>query len=144
MSVLGMTMTYLAALSVIDAKRREIPVWILIAGSLGAGAFAVWRVMIGGVSLEGLLFGAVPGMILLALAALTKGTGFGDGIVMLQMSLLLLLERVVFAFSISLILMGVFSILLLVLKKGNKDTRLPYLPFLWVGCLCSICLCGVV
>ena len=137
------TMLYLGVLAVMDAKKRELPAGLLLAGSasavLNAGCFLVNQ----GVTWEGLLLGAVPGGILLAMAGIGAGVGAGDGIVLLQVNMLLLLDKVVIAFMISMILMGIFAAALLVFKKGKKDTRLPYVPFLWLGCLGALCICGI-
>ena len=135
------TMTYLAVLAVLDARRREIESWILLLGSLGALLAAGVFLVRGMVSWDQLLFGAVPGVILLALAQTTHSAGAGDGIVLLQVSIFLLLERTIVAFGISMIVMGGFCAVLLLLKKGSRDMRIPYLPFLWLGCLVAICTC---
>jgi len=90
------------------------------------------------------MFGALPGGLLLVLAGLDCGAGAGDGIVLIQLDLLLLLDKVVIAFGISLMAMGIFSVVLLCLKKGRKDLRLPYMPFLWLGCLGALGICGIV
>lgn len=139
-SVIGMI--YLAGLAVLDVRNRELSVKILLLGTLVALTCGAYHVAQGLVIWEDLLLGAVPGMVLLSLAGITKGAGIGDGIVLLQMNFFLLLDKVIVSFGISLLSMGLFSLLILLTKKGSKDTRLPYLPFLWVGCLGAICLQG--
>lgn len=139
-SVIGMI--YLAGLAVLDVRNRELSVKILLLGTLVALTCGAYHVVEGLVIWENLLLGAVPGMVLLSLAGITKGAGIGDGIVLLQMNFFLLLDKVIISFGISLLSMGLFSLLILLTKKGSKDTRLPYLPFLWVGCLGAICLQG--
>lgn len=133
---------YLAALAMMDALRREVAVWILWVGSAAALISATILLAGGKASWPELIFGAVPGLLMLAVAGFTKEAGPGDGIVLLQMNVFLLLNRVIFAFGMSLVIMGAFSAVLLLLRKGKKDTRLPYLPFLWLGSLGAICLCG--
>ena len=136
------TMIYLAVLAIMDARRREISAVVLVLGSFAAVGMAGWLLLCGSTSWELLLFGAVPGLLLLALAGMTGGAGVGDGIVLLQLSFLLLLDRVVIAFGVSMLVMGAFSAVILLTKQGKKDLRLPYLPFLWLGCLVAICICG--
>ena len=118
------TMTYLAFLAVLDARRREIESWILFVGSLGALLAAGVFLARGMVSWDQLLFGAVPGVILLALAQTTHSAGAGDGIVLLQVSIFLLLERTIVAFGVSMIVMGGFCAALLLLKKGSREREL--------------------
>ena len=133
------TMIYLAVLSLMEARRRAISAWLLLLVSILAAALAGWLLWQGTVHWEELLFGAVPGVILLAIAGMTGSAGCGDGIVLLQVSLLLLMERAVIAFGVSMVVMGAFATVILLKNKKNKDLRLPYLPFLWLGCLVSLC-----
>lgn len=137
-----LTMTYLTGLAVIDVIRREVPAKLLHIGTMAAAAYAIWSLVLGKSTWEQLVFGAVPGMVLLSLAVLTRGAGIGDGIVLLQLNLVLCLSNLILAFSVSLIVMSMFAVALLMSKKGKKDMRLPYLPFLWLGCLCTLCLEG--
>ena len=135
------TMIYLAVLAMMDARKREISTKVLAMGSCVSLVVAGWLLHRGSITWEALLFGAVPGMLLLALAGMTGGAGVGDGIVLLQLNFLLLLDRVVIAFGVSLLVVGAFSAVMLLTKLGKKDLRLPYLPFLWLGCLVALCIC---
>ena len=137
-----MAMIYLAILSVMDAKKREIPLWLLALGMLPAVMAAVFGIWRGGRAWEELLMGLVPGMVLLCMAGLGKGAGAGDGIVLLQLGLFFSLEMAVMAFAISMIVISMFSLVLLLIKVARKETRLPYLPFLWLGCLGALTLFG--
>ena len=141
MIITMLTMTYLGILAMTDALRREIPVKALILGSIAATGVAGYMLISRTVTWEELLFGAVPGLFFLALAGFTKAAGAGDGIVLLQVNFVLFMDRVIMAFGISLIVMGLFSAILLMFHKGKRDTRLPYLPFLWLGCMGATCLC---
>lgn len=126
---------YLAVLAMLDAKYRELPLWILCGGSLFAVAAAFFSIMNHGQSMEKLLFGLVPGMMLLCVAGISKGAGLGDGIVLLQIDMVFFLEKTITAFVASIFAISLFSVILLFFHKGNKETKLPYLPFLWLGCL---------
>lgn len=127
-------MFYLWILSAWDAKKRELPLWLLGLGSIPAvlSAYAEW--MGKGRTCEEILFGLVPGGLLLCLAGLNKGAGAGDGIVLLQVNFFFFLEQTILAFVFSMVLISLFSAGLLLTKKGSKEMRLPYLPFLWLGC----------
>lgn len=138
-----LTMTYLTGLAVMDAIRREIPAKLLCIGTVAAVPYAVWTLVLGKATWEQLVFGAVPGMVLLSIAVFTRGAGIGDGIVLLQLNLVLCLNNLILAFGMSLMVMCMFAVALLMSKKGKKDMRLPYLPFLWLGCLCTLCLKGL-
>ena len=133
-----MTLVYLAILAILDARKRELPIWILGIGTVIAVFSAAISVMKYGQSVEILLFGMVPGMIMLCLAGLSEEAGVGDGVVLLQVNLVFLLEKTVAAFVISMVVIGLFSAVLLLMHRGDKKTQLPYLPFLWLGCLGTV------
>lgn len=139
---MALALIYLGILVFWDARKREIPVNLLLMGTILAVGTAFFRLRGGEGSWAEMLFGAIPGMVLLNLAWLTKNVGFGDGIVLLQLDLFLFLERVVLTFAISLMVIGGFALILLLFKRSKKDMRLPYMPFLWIGCLSAWLVCG--
>lgn len=132
------TVCYLAVLSVIDIRKKSLSVGILGAGTIPAIAAVCYKIYFEGAAPEEILFALVPGLLILCLAGLRLGAGVGDGIVLLQVALLLLWENMVKAFCMSMIAIGLFSLVCLLAtrgKKGKKEIRIPYLPFLWFGCL---------
>ena len=137
-----LAIVYLGVLALMDAKKRMLSGWVLAIGGVLAILCAGCMLATRSLSFDALLFGAIPGMLLLVLAVLTKGIGIGDGIVLLEVSAFLLLERTVVAFVFSLMIMGTFSAILLLLKKARKELRLPYLPFLWIGSVGALFYCG--
>lgn len=138
----GIALGYLSILVIWDARTKELPVKLLGLGTILAVGMAVFRLSTGTCSCAELFMGAAPGAVLLILAWLTKSVGLGDGIVLLQLDLFLLLERLVMTFAVSLTAIGCFALMLLLFKKSGKDLRLPYMPFLWLGCLSARLICG--
>lgn len=138
----SIVMIYLGVLAFWDAKAKELPLKLLRLGTVLAAGIACYRLASGAGSWEELLLGAAPGAVLLILAWLTKSVGIGDGIVLLQLDLFLFFENVVLAFAFSLLAVGGFALALLLLRRGGKDKRLPYMPFLWTGCLSAWLICG--
>ncbi len=138
----GLALLYLGILVFWDVRKQEIPVKLLLLGTTLAVGAAFFRLLSGGDSWAELLMGAVPGIVLLILAWLTKNVGFGDGIVLLQLNFFLFPERVVLTFAISLMVIGGFALALLLFRRSKKDMRLPYMPFLWIGCLSAWLICG--
>lgn len=138
----SIALIYLGILVFWDARKREIPVNLLLMGTVLAVGTALCRLGFGGGTWAELLLGSIPGIVLLNLAWLTKNVGLGDGIVLLQLDLFLLLERVVMTFAISLMVIGGFALILLLFRRSKKNLRLPYMPFLWIGCLLAWLVCG--
>lgn len=139
----SMVLVYMGVLTLLDAKKRELPLKVLAVGTVLAVSAAACRLLKGENTWIELFLGAIPGMILLNLAWLTKSTGIGDGIVLLQLNLCMFAEKMVVAFGVSLLAIGAFALLILLVKRGgSRGLRLPYMPFLWIGCLASWLLCG--
>lgn len=133
----GITILYLAGLSIWDLRERKVPVWLLVLGgiwALGAGIASGT----GGTVLEwGIAL--VPGGVLLLLALATRKAGLADGIVAVQMGLLLGYRETMLVLTVSLLAMSAFSMILLAAHKVQKTTAIPYIPFLCAAyCACRI------
>lgn len=134
----ALTALWLIAMSIFDLFEKRVPVWLLAAGGIPAIATAMYTYMKGTGSLSQILFGMLPGVLLLAVAAMTKKAGWADGIVLLIMGLLTGLWECMACFMVSLLAMSAVSLPLLVLRKVGKNATLPYIPFLCAGYLLRI------
>lgn len=135
----GITILYLAGLSIWDLRERKVPVWLLALGGIWALAavIASWTGGMGAILEWGIAL--VPGGALLLLALATQKAGLADGIVAVQMGLLLGYREALFVFTVSLLAMSVFSMILLAVYKVQKTTKIPYIPFLCAAyCVCWI------
>lgn len=137
-------MIWLGVLGVIDLRSRKVPVWLMMAGLLAAVCLVVYRYLTktgGWEILEGLegwkklAYGLVPGGILLAVSLTTGKTGRADGIVLLAVGMFLEPGAGFAVFSLSLFILALFSVALLLLGKAGRNTKIPYLPFLWMACM---------
>lgn len=125
---------WLGAISAADIKYCRVPVWMLGAGGIEAAVILFCRFGSGAEYGEA-LWGTVPGILLLAIGLLTGKAGYGDGIVLLLLGMLLGSGKGMLLFGISLFLISVCSLILLTLRKAGKGSRIPYLPFLTVSWL---------
>lgn len=120
----------LGILSVIDIKSKKIPVWFI-------GGFAIVCFLlrwIQEVSLLEFILGILPGIILILLAIWSKEKiGIGDGLVVCIVGMAYTLETVISILGISFFLVAICSIGLLIVKKANGKTELPFLPYLFLG-----------
>lgn len=135
---LALTVLWLIAMSIFDLFEKRVPVWLLAAGGIPTIVSAMYAYMKGTESLSQILFGMLPGVLLLVVAAVTKKAGWADGIVLLIMGLLTGLWECMACFMVSLIAMSAVSLPLLVLRKLGKNATLPYIPFLCAGYLLRI------
>lgn len=142
MVTLGIALGYLAIISISDAKNRKLGVGIILVGSGISMGISAYSLYVGKVSCLELLLGAIPGILMLCISGATKAAGLGDGIILLQVNGILFLERTTAAFCISLIGIGIFSVFVIVFCSRKRNLKLPYMPFLWLGCLTAGLLCG--
>ena len=124
---------YLGILSVWDIKEKIVPVSPLMAGGTVIVLAAVYTCLRGEALWVTLIGGMVPGACLILLAKLTGQIGVADGMVVMALGAQCGIRECLLLLFYSLILLSVFSVVLLVLRRAKCSTRIPYLPFLLVG-----------
>lgn len=123
---------YLGILGIWDLRHRCVPTIWLMAGLLLLPGIGISRCMGNELQWTELLLGMIPGMVMTLVAWLTKKAGYADGIVLLELGACLGYREVVVMFCFSLLLIALASAVLLVLRKVGRNTKIPYLPFLFV------------
>ncbi|MBO4981161.1 MAG: hypothetical protein J6C84_04610 [Lachnospiraceae bacterium] len=125
---------YVAVLGAMDIREKKVPVWLLILGAmetimvrLAEGFMDGWQKNTGSI-----LWGMLPGLFLLAMAYLTKKAGYGDGVVLCLLGIRCGYRFCLAIFCMSLLLLSLTCMVLLLLKRVRRNTRIPYLPFLTV------------
>lgn len=118
--------------SVFDIRKKRIPIQVLIAGGIWAViCLTISAVRNGAEVLTGALPGLIPGAGLLALGFLTQQkVGYGDGILLMIMGLMEGGKMVILTFCIGLFLQSILAVLLVLVKKADKQTQIPFVPFL--------------
>lgn len=126
--------TYLFCLSIYDIKFRELPDWFhLIPLSLYVYLFV--RKGLPFSVMSGLLMALIVGVILLIVFLIRRDAiGLGDIKVMVICSCYVagMMPGIVIKGMLAAFL---FSIVLLILKKANTKTEIPFIPFLFLGAL---------
>ena len=135
-----MVLSYLVILAIWDIKEKKIPVWILIVGTVCGGICGLgfshekqWELVM-------MCMAVMPGIFLVIIARLTQKAGAGDGWALVNIGLVESYKICIFLLGISLMIMALVSGVLLFLHKVNKNTKLPYLPFLMLAYLCKFLL----
>lgn len=121
-------------LSVQDIINKEISAKLLVVSAIISlvGAFiGVWK---NNLSITDVVVSLLPGVSMLFLSFATRQQiGYGDGLVTLvsgpAFGIWTMLLGIVIAFFGS----SIFSIILLLLKKAEKKTRIPFVPFITLG-----------
>ena len=127
-------LSYLGVLSVWDIKEKKVPLLILLAG-WGIVLYSVatkktWNTWSWPGEAFRLLPALLPGFILLIAARTTGKVGSADGMVLLQLSMLMEYPACVLLFWVSILLVFAFCVIMFLFRRVHKNSRVPYLPFL--------------
>lgn len=135
-------LVYMAVLSFFDIQENKIPIIALLIGAAATFAYTMFFLFCTGFvpgDLAKILLGTVPGILLSVMAITTKKAGFADGIVLTLLGMLTDYRRGILVFCLSIVIMALFSTVLLIFHRLEKNSELPYLPFLTIAFF-SICL----
>lgn len=135
MWIFVVTAVWLMVLAAVDLKERRVPVWMVLAGGVFAVIMYFWPDRQGKAGGADLFWSVMPGAMMLAASIFTKQAGWADGAVLILFGSLTGFRVCVFSFLLSMLLILAVSLTLLVFRKVGKNTRLPYLPFLFAGYL---------
>lgn len=127
---------FLAAVSWQDIRKKEISGKLLILmGVVGT----VIQIFEKSVSLGSWIGGIVLGLVLLFLGFVTRESiGYGDGWLILVMGMSLGFGTSFFSFLLGLGISALVSGWLLMFKRVKRKYRIPFAPFLLMGCLLCI------
>ena len=130
------SMGILTGASIADIHSRKIPVYILISGNLMALGY---QIFIGKDNIWLILGGTGIGLLFLLISRITReGMGYGDSWSILILGIYLGVWKLLEVLSTAFMLLGAAAVICLVGKKMSRKYRLPFLPFLAAGYLCSI------
>lgn len=123
---------FLAIGSHYDRKEYRLPPWLLWAGAAAGFLFLLVRfVSVGLIAVQEGLAGLLPGAALFALSFLTeKKVGSGDGIVLMILGTWEGGENVFLLFCTALFFQALVAVGLLLIKKADKQKKLPFVPFM--------------
>lgn len=119
--------------SIFDCRDRRIPVVLLAIGGVWAVVLFLFTVPEQGVgtALLTAVLSVLPGVGLLLLSFLTeKKVGAGDGMLLIVLGILQGGEKVLFLFCVGLFIQSLFAVVLLLLHRAHKETRIAFAPFL--------------
>ena len=123
----------LAVASVIDWRKREIPITLLFIMSAGITIFAIYCKDI---TIWYRLAGGALGMMLFVVSTVTKeAIGYGDSWLILLLGVQLGILRVLQLLFAASILAVIFAVFYLWVRKWNRDATLPFVPFLTIAYL---------
>lgn len=126
----------LTAGCIFDVRSKKIPLIVLGAGGIWSVAGLIIKAVETGIS-QMLLFAIsaiLPGVVLLVLSFLTeKKIGYGDGIILMILGCMEGARMAFLVFCIGLFLQSLLAVGLLIVKKADKQSCIPFVPFLLAG-----------
>lgn len=124
---------WMLGLSLFDIRYRRVPVWMVLLGGAAAVGTGICGCVCGESNFVDLLQGMIPGTVLLLLALGTQKAGWVDGMILIFLGIILGFRQCILTAAFSLIMISILSTVLLILKKADKGTTIPYVPFLTMG-----------
>lgn len=128
----------LSVASVGDLRTKTISNKLVIVGSLIGILFTLVQLDMAK-TFDAVMGAVISAGILLVISLITReGIGFGDVKLFACVGLFLGVGGALAALVISIMISGVAALILLLTKKVNKKTSIPFAPFILVGTLISI------
>ena len=123
-----------AVAAVFDIRKKELPWPVFAAAGLTSAICMIKSAMGGGDWYAAPLLSLIPGAALLALAFLSRESmGYGDGLFAMSVGPVFGMETMFLGIFAAFFLCGITSVILLVFRKADRKSSLPFIPFLLVG-----------
>lgn len=122
--------------AVTDFKKQEVN--IFVSGILMAAALAM-LIFAKDISVLNAIIGIAEGVLLILISFMTKGQiGIGDGILLTACGLMLGGKDNFLMFFFACLFSAVVSGLIMIIKKADKKTKIPFVPFMIPGFLVMV------
>lgn len=129
-----MVLVILIAASIEDFCRKEVSVLMPVLFGINSVSSVVSDLFSGDFNFADLWVSLLPGALLLLVGMVTgQAIGYGDGLILLCLAPALGLYNTCICLLVAMAASAIVSIVILALKKGNRNTRLPFVPFLTLG-----------
>ena len=122
--------------AVTDLKKQEIN--IPVSGIMAAAAIPIYF-FAKDISVLNSIIGIAEGLLLILISVMTKGQiGMGDGILLAACGLMLGGKDNFIMFFFACLFSAVVSGLIMLVKKADKKTKIPFVPFMITGFLVMV------
>jgi leader peptidase (prepilin peptidase)/N-methyltransferase len=121
-----------------DFRKKEVNIPVL--GILVAAAMVM--IFLGkDISVLNVITGLAEGLLLILVSVMTKGQiGMGDGILLAACGLMLGGKDNMVMFFFACLSSAIVSVLIMIIKKADKKTTIPFVPFMIPGFLIMVLL----
>ena len=136
----GVWILFMVINSIFDLKKKRISLRICVLAGLIGGAFGVWDVWQENVdfisAIKDVLIAMLPGIAVFVICFVSRqAIGAGDGIIVFITGLYFGAMETAEILLLALICSSLTGIYLMIFKKVNKKTEIPFVPFLLAGYL---------
>ncbi len=129
-----MILVILIVASIEDFIRKEVSVLIPVLLGINSFSSVVSDILSGDFSCTTIWVSLLPGVLLLLVGIVTgQSVGYGDGLITLCFAPAMGLYGTCFSLVIAMAASAFVSIIILALRKGGRNTRLPFVPFITLG-----------
>jgi leader peptidase (prepilin peptidase)/N-methyltransferase len=132
---------YLLMIAAVDMRKRKIKLWLLFGGIALA---IVLRLLTDGVEImkEGdLWLGVICGIFFLAVSWITRERfGYADSMAILALLIHTGFDTGLVCVTGAFVYAAAASLFLMAVKKANRETALPFLPYLFAGYVTGVIL----
>ena len=133
---LSLVLAVLIVCAVSDYRKKEIKLIFPMLLSIAAVAMFFLG---GDIAFKSVAAGMAEGIAIIILSLITQGRiGMGDGILLASTGLMLGWKDNFIMFFFACFLSACVSALILILKKGNRETKIPFIHFMVPGFLISV------
>ncbi len=129
---------YLGVGAWMDGRKKQLNFTYLYTGIVLAAGLLIteWMGRNGRLPASEWILSALPGLLFLLLALLSREKiGYGDGVMLLILGACLGWREIWKLWMMANLLLLFASIFLLATKKAGRNTRIPFVPFLWIAYL---------
>ena len=121
-----------------DLYSRKIPaVWIWMCIS-GMAIYRIYILILGISSFKECIICMIPGIVLLLISYVGRTVGSGDGLLIIASGLSLEWKELKLALGCAFLIAGLYSAGYMLFIQGEKNARIPFVPFLFMGILISL------
>lgn len=117
-----------------DKKTKTIKIWYLWLGGFLGVYFKIKQIYTGNIQVWSWLLCLLPGIFFLIIAKIKKEKiGEGDAWILIILGNCFWGIHFFRLIYLSVLLIAIYSFILLIMKKVDGKTQIPFLPFLWIA-----------
>ncbi len=125
---------FLGICAIFDIRKKEIPLILILIGIVFSSGINIWQIYDKNITVADVGAALVVGVFMICVSFCTRERiGYGDGLILIVSGLMLGFYQCFLGLCISLVFSSVYALFLLLIHKADKDSGLPFIPFLTVG-----------